>query len=81
LCLQIVKTGEEDFGKKIKILGLPFSEEGTIKMWGFDGALVSGSSLVIANIDDHWRLTWSFTSEPVEISRGARKLTQTPPRE
>jgi hypothetical protein len=43
--LQIVKTGEEDFGKKKKILGLPFSEEGTIKMWGFDGALRTWPSI------------------------------------
>jgi hypothetical protein len=44
--LQIVKTGEEDFGKKKKKkLGLPFSEEGTIKMWGFDGALRTWPSI------------------------------------
>jgi hypothetical protein len=36
--LHIVKTGEEDFGKEKKKLGLPFSEEGTIRRWGFDGA-------------------------------------------
>jgi hypothetical protein len=33
---------------------------------------------VVANIDGHWRLIWSLTSGPVEISRGAHKLTLTP---
>jgi len=28
--------------------------------------------------DDHWRLTWSLTSRPVGIIRGARKLAGTP---
>jgi hypothetical protein len=28
--------------------------------------------------DDHWRLTWSLTSRPVRIIRGARKLAETP---
>ena len=40
--------------------------------------MVLGSSHVVVNIDGHWRLTWSLTSGPVKISRGARKLARTP---
>jgi hypothetical protein len=39
--------------------------------------MILGSSLVVANIDGHWSLTWSLTSGLVGISRGTRKLTQT----
>jgi hypothetical protein len=40
-------------------------------------SIISGSSPEVANIDGHWRLTWSLTSGSVGISRGARKLAQT----
>jgi len=40
--------------------------------------VVSGSSSKVANIDGHWRLTWSLTSGSVRISRGASKLARTP---
>jgi hypothetical protein len=39
--------------------------------------VISGSNPEIANIDGHWRLTWSLTSGSVGISRGTRKLAQT----
>jgi hypothetical protein len=40
--------------------------------------MILSSNHVIVNINNHWRLTWSLTSKPVEISRGMRKLVQTP---
>jgi hypothetical protein len=40
--------------------------------------VISGLSHVVANIDGHWRITWSLISEPVGISRDARKLTGHP---
>jgi hypothetical protein len=54
-----------------------------IKTWnqGVCSLLISGSSHIVANIDGHWRFTWSLISEPVGISRGVRKLTWTSPRE
>jgi hypothetical protein len=51
-----------------------------VRAWdqGVCSPVVLGSSPVVVNIDGHWRLTWSLTSGPVMISRGARKLARTP---
>jgi len=50
-----------------------------VRAWDWDicSPVVSGSSLEIANIDDHLRLTWSLTSGSMRISWSARKLTRT----
>ena len=40
--------------------------------------VISDLSHVVANIDGHWRITWSLISGPVGISRGAHKLTGHP---
>jgi hypothetical protein len=41
--------------------------------------MVLDLSLVVANIDGHWRFTWLLISVPMRISRGMRKLARIPP--
>jgi hypothetical protein len=40
--------------------------------------VVSGLSPEVVNIDGHWALIWSLTSEPMKISRDACKLVRIP---
>ena len=41
--------------------------------------MVSGSNLIIANINDHYKLIWSLTLELITISQDTHKLTKTNP--